>query len=154
PDGKLLASLSYVENLIRLRDAATGKELRQLKGKMVGSIRAMAFSPDGKTLASGEAECLLRLWDVATGKEIRRFTQNIEEDNHLGGTELAFVTRVVYSRDGSKLATSIGFDEATVHLYDAATGAILRKINVPGRGGSGPMGLSPDGRILATGSRP
>src|SRR5262249_18760333 len=36
-------------------------------------VSSVAFSPDGKTLASGEYDHAIRLWDVATGKEIRRF---------------------------------------------------------------------------------
>ena len=149
PDSRIL---SFWEKQSDAR-LSHGKELRQLQGSGIGSIRALAFSPDGKTVASGEAGGLLRFWDVATGKEIRRFTHDIKEDDGLGGTALASVTRVVYSRDGSKLATSIGYDEATVHLYDVATGTILRKIDVPGRGGSGPIALSPHGRMLATAAR-
>src|SRR5437763_206020 len=35
-------------------------------------ILALAFSPDGKALASGGVGATIRLWDAATGKELRR----------------------------------------------------------------------------------
>src|SRR5262245_63991850 len=38
------------------------------------SFTGMAFSPDGKTLFSGNSTEPIRLWDVATGRELRRFT--------------------------------------------------------------------------------
>src|SRR5437660_1662205 len=37
-----------------------------------GPVRAVAFAPDGKTLASGSADQTIRLWDPATGKLIRQ----------------------------------------------------------------------------------
>jgi RNA polymerase sigma factor (sigma-70 family) len=149
PAGRIVATLSLSEMAIRLRDVIAGKELRQLKGNGIGFIRALAFSPDGKTLASGERGCLLRIWDVASGKEIRRFSQDIKEGNGLGGTELSSVTSVVFSPDGTKVVTSTGYEDATVHIYDLAKGTLLRKIDLPGKY-STDIALSPDGRMLAT----
>jgi WD40 repeat protein len=40
-------------------------------------VDAIAFSPDGKTLASGSWDHSVKLWDVATGKEIRSFPRTI-----------------------------------------------------------------------------
>src|SRR5262245_33006788 len=70
PDGKTLASAGY-DKLIRLWDAATGTELRQLRGHY-GPVSSVAFSPDGKWLASGSWDMTVRVWDVTTGNEIRR----------------------------------------------------------------------------------
>src|SRR5262249_36595741 len=64
-DGKLLASLGRGEKTLRLWDAATGKEVRELRGPDC-VLGAFAFSPDGKTLAGVDLGAL-RLWDLATG---------------------------------------------------------------------------------------
>src|ERR1700720_3831713 len=72
-DGKLLARAGI--NKVDLWDVASGKELHTLKGHTERLFK-LAFSPDGKTLASatghwgdpgGAGE--VKLWDVATGKE-------------------------------------------------------------------------------------
>src|SRR5262249_47090305 len=48
-------------------DANTGSELLTLKGH-TASVRALAYSPDGATLASGGGGDTVRLWDAATGQ--------------------------------------------------------------------------------------
>jgi WD40 repeat protein len=66
------------ENALRLWEAATGTELRQIIGPNA-LLTWARFSPDGKSLAAlsvsaaGNGGGALRLWDAATGKEIRRW---------------------------------------------------------------------------------
>ena len=69
----------------------------------------IAFSPDGKTLASANLDGFVSLWDVKTGDEIRKFDDGKVE-----------VLSVTFSPDGKRLA-SVGSDQK-VRVWDVATG--------------------------------
>jgi hypothetical protein len=101
----------------------------------------VAFSPDGKTLASSSEEgneSALRLWDVNTGRPIRSFEQRN-----------TWVTSVAFSPDGKTIAT--GSHEQVVKLWDVETGSIIHSF--PGhRNTIHSVAFSPDGKTLASGS--
>ncbi|MGH7223303.1 MAG: PQQ-binding-like beta-propeller repeat protein, partial [Gemmataceae bacterium] len=124
------------EGRLVLWDAATGRKLRQLKGHKY-DVDAVAFSPDGKTLASAEVETIY-LWDVKTGKELRRIDKSGWKKH-----------RLAFSPDGKTLASTAPGNETVIRLWDVATGKPLQP---PGPDGVvRTLAFSPDGRFAATG---
>jgi serine/threonine protein kinase len=108
PDGKRLASASgtwddtkstYVAGEVKLWDAQTGQELLSLKH--MSGVLSVAFSSDGKRLASSSFDKTVKVWDAQTGQELLTFN---------GGSSVAF------SPDGKRLATASG------KVWDAQTG--------------------------------
>jgi WD40 repeat protein len=84
------------DGTVRLWDAATGAVLQTLKGH-TGRVWAIAFSPDGKQLASASDDRTVRLWDAATGAALQTL------EGHTGR-----VWAVAFSPDGSCLQTNRG----------------------------------------------
>jgi WD40 repeat protein len=121
---------------VLLVNVATGKELQRID-RQGRSAHALAFSPDGKTLATGGTGHTLRLWDVATGKEVSALA------GHPGP-----ITTTSLSGDGRLLATCSDHDRV-VRLWDTATGREIRRIEGHDTGVD-EVALSPDGRLLAS----
>ncbi len=141
-DGRILATAAGPVAV--LWDAATGKELRRLKHDR--AVTALAFTPDGKRIASGASDNRIRLWDAADGKEVRC----LEGHGRPQGGEKAEwrngIYALVFTPDGRTLI-SRGVDE-TVRVWDVATGAERRRVDgVPGSAWA--LALSPDARVLA-----
>jgi hypothetical protein len=98
----------------------------------------VAFSPDGRLLASGSLDATIKLWEVASGREVRTLS------GHTGG-----VTSVAFSPDGRLLAS--GSLDATIKLWEVASGREVRTLSGH-TGGVTSVAFSPDGRLLASGS--
>ena len=107
PDGKTLASASYVDETIRLWDANTGEHKRTLTGH-TGDILGLAFSPDGQTIASGSGDGTIRLWDASTDNQQIEF---------IGHTDYA--ESVAFSPDGQTIAS--GYSDGYIRLWNVDT---------------------------------
>src|SRR5262249_25040676 len=87
PDG-LRALSGSEDNLVRLWDVQTGKDLGRLPGRTHGVI-SVAYSPDGLRALSGSFDNTLRLWDLKDRKQLHRL------EGHTG-----HVTAVAFAPDG------------------------------------------------------
>ena len=72
PDGKTIAVATEADDDIKLWDLATGKEIRQASTDH-GEVFAIAYSPDGKAIASAGGDRAVALWDAKTLRPVRRF---------------------------------------------------------------------------------
>ncbi|MCX4633089.1 trypsin-like peptidase domain-containing protein [Streptomyces sp. NBC_01443] len=102
------------------------------------SVLSVAFSPDGKTLATASADKTVRLWNVTTGKTRRTLTGHINA-----------VNSVAFSPDGKTLATAS--TDKTARLWNLSTGK-TRKTLTGHTNSLLAVAFSPDGKTLATAS--
>ncbi len=163
-DGRILA-MAATDASIRLLDLFTGTTIRQLEADQ--AVKCLRFSPNSKILASGGndererearekparrngrrpartsveegwAPSYVTLWDVATGRPLHRIAAHLQWTNDLD-----------FAPDGRTLA-SCGGSENLIRLWDVATGRERLGADLP-RSDIRTMGISPDGRRVATG---
>jgi len=141
PDGKMIAGSSgsvTSGNVIKLWDATSGRELLTLHGH-TSWVMGLAFSPDGKSLASTSLDGTVKVWSLLPGNEMVTVSIPVA----------GFGSRVAYNPNGQEFVTNGGDGTATLWNAESGeprltlTGHDLEVLSVAFR---------PDGERLATGS--
>ena len=145
PDGNTIVS-GGMDGTVRLWNVTTGKQKATLK-HITGiaallpwfyvPVNAVAYSPDGNTIATVGWDRKLQLWDTQTTKLKTTLI------GHTGP-----IDAVVYSPDGKMIATAGGWNDNTVRLWDAVTGET--KAVLTGYTPIDTIAYSPDGNTIAT----
>ncbi len=122
--------------LFQVWDTRTGQPIAKSQGRL-NTVTSVAFSPDGKTLASGSYFEMVQLWDAETGALKQK------QEHHI-----SFASTFAFSPDGTMLATP----GEPVRLWDMRTGKLQRTFTSPrdnrNRGDLRAVTFSADGKTL------
>jgi len=144
PDGLQLAAATY-DGMLRVYEVDTGKETWQVNAYPKSGVRSLAFSPDGRTIATGgglnrangvggENPYTLKLWDVVAGKSLG--TSNFWDNQLLV---------LAYAPDSKAIAAWNA--NGSLGLFDGHTAQMLKPLGAfPG---AVSLALSPDSKVLA-----
>jgi WD40 repeat protein/Tfp pilus assembly protein PilF len=131
PDGRLVATGSHSGTQVKIWQAQGGRLVKQLSVEYGSRV---AFSPDGKWLATGGDGC--RLWEVGSWQEGARMGENERAS-------------FAFSPDSKLRATEMG--HGVVRLVDPDTGHEYARLEDPNQDRAGWLGFSPDGtQLIAT----
>src|SRR5207244_1433311 len=148
PDNKYIAVGCAVvsvgiHSFATIWDAATGKEILSLP---VHQVRSIAYSPDGKRLATGlqgfGKSTNVVVWDVQTGRNLLT-VEGLAGINDVG---MDGVGQVAYAPDGKQIVN--GADDGTIKLWDATTGHKIFTYKGHATQVNGVV-FSPDGKQIA-----
>jgi WD40 repeat protein len=133
-----VAASAGIDGTVRLWDLDRGRERSRLRAVGGLAVRAIAFAPDGRQLATLSDNGLLRFWDVEAGE----FSQ--EAKPLRGHTEQ--ITCLALSPDESRVIT--GSRDGTARIWKTATGEPLSVLRHDGIVNAAQF--SPDGRLIMT----
>ncbi len=111
PNAAQSFSLDDLNFAIKVWDVQTGTELRSLEGHK-NFVNALAFSRDGRMLASGCYDSTIKLWDLATGSELRTLK------GHVGS-----IAALDFSADGRFVVS--GSEDGSARLWNTQSGEML-----------------------------
>jgi WD40 repeat protein/serine/threonine protein kinase len=135
PDGQRLA---VAGSTIRLWPASNATDIPLFRANHGTQIHCIAYSRDGKFLATGSRHPTIKLWQADTLREIRTLYGHADR-----------VRSVAFSPDGTRLA-SASYDK-TVKLWDLRTGQVL--LTKKHRNHVFSVVFSPDGKRVASASQ-
>lgn len=171
PDGSTFASGNH-DRTIKLWAVATGQPISTFVGH-ASRVKSVNFSRDGKFLVSGSSDGAIKIWDVERAVVVRNFTANNLDIKSVAfspdgngvfsstGTSIKFwditgklrhslpvpAQCLVFSPDSRTiLSNSYDLFDRTFHVWDAATGRLLRTFGENGLGST--FTFCPDGQIL------
>ena len=134
-DGKILVARDD-SKMIRVLEAATGKELRRFDGFEGADVSIKSLAADGKTLAVSHY-ARLRLCDIVSGKELRPF-----------GGHRETVACVAFTPDGKSVVS--GSEDKTLRVWASGTGKELC-LFAGHRSAITAIAVAPDGTVVASG---
>jgi WD40 repeat protein len=102
---------------------------------------ALAFSPDGKTLVSGDISGQVRLWDAHTGALLSKLQETDVDATHPYG----HLSNLIFSPDGTMIVYG---GSSEIKFWDAVSGSLL--FSLPKGGFETAVAFSPDGALLAS----
>jgi WD40 repeat protein len=137
-NGKWIATGELEVAALRLWDARTGESLIELEQRHKSHVRALAFSPDDRWLASASEDGTVCLWEAETGKHVATFSEHGKP-----------VHCLAFSPDSKRIAS--GGDDNRVLVWTVADRKVvhtLAKHTKPVRG----VAFRHDGKQIASGS--
>jgi WD40 repeat protein/tetratricopeptide (TPR) repeat protein len=146
PDGRMLATCSGDEHLIRLWDVASGQLLRVLEGHKTRGIHC-AFSRTGDRLLSNDWSAVLRVWEPSSGKQLLSFPAGysilrVSPDDRVSAAHVADYTKV------QLLRLHPGLEYRTIDLRLGASGPGVIDDAMVDPGGQLLAALAPDDLVV------